>query len=327
MSGLSITGYTDKPGAPSQAREGETMLDVMIIGGGPAGMTAGLYAARMGLKVAVLEKLMVGGQASTTNVIENYPGFHEGVGGPELMMAFQQQAEAAGCEVRYDGVESLDMAGEVKIARTQEGEVRARSCILCMGAQPRRLDAPGEELFRGRGVSYCATCDGAFYRGGVTAVVGGGNTAAEDALYLAGLCRKVYLIHRRNELRADAALARRLESAENVEIIWDSVVTGFEGGRALERMGLRNVRTGGESALEVQGAFVAVGQTPQSELVRGQLELDEAGFIVAGEDTATSLPGVFAAGDIRQKPLRQVITAAADGAVAASMAGRYLTMR
>ena len=165
------------------------MLDVMIIGGGPAGMTAGLYAARIGLKAAVLEKLMVGGQASTTNVIENYPGFHEGVGGPELMMAFQQQAEAAGCEVRYDGVESLELAGEVKIARTQEGEVRARSCILCMGAQPRRLDAPGEELFRGRGVSYCATCDGAFYRGGVTAVVGGGNTAAEDALYLAGLCR------------------------------------------------------------------------------------------------------------------------------------------
>lgn len=302
------------------------MLDVMIIGGGPAGMTAGLYAARMGLSVAVFEKLMVGGQASTTNVIENYPGFAEGVGGPELMMAFQQQAEAAGCEVRYDGIDALELTGEVKTARTEAGDVQAKACILCMGAQSRMLNVPGEERLRGRGVSYCATCDGAFYRGRVAMVIGGGNTAAEDALYLAGLCERVYVVHRRDALRADAALVRRMEQTANISMVWNSVVTAFEGDKALERALVRNVVTGEESAIEAAGAFVAVGQLPQTELVASQVELDGAGYIAAGEDTQTSLPGVFVAGDLRAKPLRQVVTAAADGAVAASMAGRYISM-
>lgn len=312
--------------AVSADAEDVYMLDVMIVGGGPAGMTAGLYAARMGLSAAVMEQLMVGGQASTTSIIENYPGYSKGIGGPELMMEFQQQAESAGCEVRYDGIESLELSGDVKRARTAAGEVEARTVILCMGAQARKLDVPGEDLFRGRGVSYCATCDGALYRGQRALVVGGGNTAAEDALYLAALCEKVYVVHRRDALRADAALARRIAASPNIEMVWNSVVTGFEGAKALERAHIRDVKTGAESVLEVSGAFIAVGQTPQSELVRGQLELDGAGFIVAGEDTLTSIPGVFAAGDIRAKALRQVITAAADGAVAASMAGKYLMM-
>lgn len=302
------------------------MLDVMIIGGGPAGMTAGLYAVRRGLSAAVFERLMIGGQASTTNIIENYPGYPEGIGGPELMMAFQQQAEAAGCEVRYDAIDSLELNGPIKRARTPEGDIEARTCILCMGAQPRRLDVPGEELFRGRGVSYCATCDGAFYRGKRVLVVGGGNTAAEDALYLAGLCEKVYVAHRRDELRADASLTARIRNTPNIEMLWSTVVTELSGGRALERAQLKLLKTGATSEIEIAGAFIAVGQTPINELVRNQLELDESGFIVAGEDTATALPGVYAAGDIRTKPLRQVITAAADGAVAASMAGRYISL-
>ncbi len=295
------------------------MLDIMIIGGGPAGMTAGLYAARMGLKAVVYERLMVGGQASTTNIIENYPGHAQGIGGPELMMEFQQQAENAGCEISYDEVSALNLQGDIKTAQTSSGEVQARAAILCMGAQARKLDVPGEELFRGRGVSYCATCDGAFYRGKRVLVVGGGNTAAEDALYLSGLCERVYMVHRRDALRADAALARRIELKSNIEMVWNSAVTEFTGTKSLERAKTHEI--------EVAGAFIAVGQVPQSDLVRGAIETDAAGFIVAGEDTQTSLPGVFAAGDIRTKPLRQVVTAASDGAVAASMAGRYLTMK
>lgn len=303
------------------------MLDVMIIGGGPAGMTAGLYAVRQGLKAAVYEKLMVGGQASTTNIIENYPGYPAGIGGPELMMAFQQQAENAGCEIRYDEIQNLALDGDIKKAYTSEGAVEARTCILSMGAQPRNLDIPGEEAFRGRGVSYCATCDGAFYRGKSALIVGGGNTAAEDALYLAGLCEKVYIIHRRDALRADSLLVARLKAAPNIEIIWNSVPLEFAGSASLERAVIQNVRTHEVSELEIAGAFVAVGQTPRTELVQGQLELDKAGFIVADETTATSLKGVYAAGDIRTKALRQVITAAADGAVAASMAGKYISMQ
>lgn len=303
------------------------MLDIMIIGGGPAGMTAGLYAARMGLKAVAYERLMVGGQASTTNIIENYPGHAQGIGGPELMMEFQQQAESAGCEISYDEVSALNLQGDIKTAQTSSGEVQARAAILCMGAQARKLDVPGEELFRGRGVSYCATCDGAFYRGKRVLVVGGGNTAAEDALYLSGLCERVYMVHRRDTLRADAALVRRIELKSNIEMVWNSTVTEFTGTKSLERAKIRGVNTGEIHEIEVAGAFIAVGQVPQSDLVRGAIETDAAGFIVAGEDTQTSLPGVFAAGDIRTKPLRQVVTAASDGAVAASMAGRYLTMK
>ena len=303
------------------------MLDVMIIGGGPAGMTAGLYASRMGLKAAIFEKLFVGGQASTTNIIENYPGYARGIGGPELMMEFQQQAEQAGCEVRYDDVLQLELDSDIKTAKTASGDIQARTVILCMGAQARKLGVPGEDRLRGRGVSYCATCDGAFYRSKRVAVVGGGNTAAEDALYLSQLCERVYLIHRRDSLRADAALAERLKEKSNIEIIWDSVVTQLNGADTLETVALHNVKTGSDTLVAVSGVFVAVGQVPGSELVRGKVDLDPAGYIIAGEDTQTSLPGVYAAGDIRTKPLRQVVTAAADGAVAAAAAGKYLQMK
>ena len=243
------------------------------------------------------------------------------------MMEFQQQAESAGCEISYDEVSALNLQGDIKTAQTSSGEVQARAAILCMGAHARKLDVPGEELFRGRGVSYCATCDGAFYRGKRVLVVGGGNTAAEDALYLSGLCERVYMVHRRDALRADAALARRIELKSNIEMVWNSTVTEFTGTKSLERAKIRGVNTGETHEIEVAGAFIAVGQVPQSDLVRGAIETDAAGFIVAGEDTQTSLPGVFAAGDIRTKLLRQVVTAASDGAVAASMAGRYLTMK
>lgn len=303
------------------------MLDVMIIGGGPAGMTAGLYASRMGLKVAIFEKLMTGGQASTTNIIENYPGFARGIGGPELMMEFQQQAEKAGCEVHYDAVLHLELNGDTKTATTASGIIRARTAILCMGANARKLGVLGEDRLRGRGVSYCATCDGAFYRGKSVAVVGGGNTAAEDALYLSQLCEHVYMIHRRDSLRADAALVNHLKEKSNIEIIWDSVVTQLNGSDALETVALHNVKTGSDATIAVSGVFVAIGQVPGSDLVRGIVDLDSAGYIIASEDTLTSLRGVYAAGDIRTKPLRQVVTAAADGAVAAAAAGNYLQMK
>ena len=297
------------------------IYDVLIVGGGPAGLTAGLYAARAGLKALLVEQAFAGGQASTTDVLENYPGFPEGVGGPELMMSFEAQAQRFGLEEKYAQVDALSLEGDVKTARVGEETIEAYSVILCMGAQRRKLGAPGEDLNAGRGVSYCATCDGAFYRGKHVAVVGGGNTAVEDALYLAR-ASQVTLIHRRNELRARGTMVQRLRENPNVDFRLENQVTNIARGAD----GLTLSLTDG-GTLDVSAVFIAVGTEPISALVRGQVELDAAGYVVAGEDTKTSVPGVFCAGDLRGKPLRQVVTAAADGAVAAHMAAVYLDER
>lgn len=295
------------------------MLDSVIIGGGPAGLTAGIYLLRAGLTCALYERQFCGGQAATTNVIENFPGFPKGIGGPELSMNMAEQAQNLGLDIRYDEVERVELAGEVKRIFAAGKEVQARSVILCMGATPRHLGVADEERLLGRGVSYCATCDGALYRGRHVVVVGGGDTAAEDALYLSRFAQSVTIVHRRDAFRAAHALVVRMEKTPNIDIVYDHVVESLGGGQKLEEVALRGVKTGSIRVIPADGLFVAVGMEPKTALVEGQLELQN-GYILAGEDTKTSLPLVYAAGDIRTKPLRQVICAAADGAVAASQA-------
>lgn len=288
------------------------MHDVIVVGGGPAGLTAGLYAARAGLDVILLEKLLAGGQAALPDRIENYPGFPEGIGGPELCMAMERQAQNAGLAIRYETALEIDCVK--RRVRTDAGWLSAKRLILAMGAQARRLEVEGEAAFAGRGVSYCATCDGAFYRGKRVAVVGGGNSAAEEALYLAGIAGEVLLIHRRDTLRAEAALAKKVLENKKITLLWNSRVQSVQGGEKVEKLLLDDGR---EKA--VDGMFIAVGRLPDTGLVKGQLDLDELGFIRTNEDVRTSVPGVFAAGDVRVKALRQVITAASDGALAASL--------
>ena len=292
------------------------MYDVAIIGGGPAGLTAGLYAARAGWKTVLVERGLPGGQAATTDRLENYPGFPEGVGGPELMMAFAEQAARFGLETRYAQARAID--AESKRLTLEDGEIEARAFILALGATPRKLGVPGETENIGRGVSYCATCDGAFYRGKRVAVIGGGDTAVEDALYLSRFAH-VTLIHRRDRLRAMGAQVEKLRANDHVEMLLTTTVSAIE--RAEQGLLLR---LSGEKTLAVDGVFVAVGVEPQTKLVEDQLPLDAGGYILAGEDTQTAIPGVFAAGDCRKKPLRQVSTAVGDGATAAYMAGVYL---
>ena len=292
------------------------MFDIAILGGGPAGLTAGLYAARAGYRTILIERGFAGGQASTTDKLENYPGFPGGVGGPELMMAFEQQAQAFGLEERYGEVTAVDFAR--RVVAVDGEEISARAFILALGAKRRELGIPGETENIGRGVSYCATCDGAFYRGKRVAVIGGGDTAIEDALYLARFAR-VTLIHRRTELRARGAAVQRAKENPAIDWMLGRNVQSIHREEGALRLDFKE----GES-LGVDGVFVAVGTVPQTEFLRGALEMDAAGYILAGEDTSTSVPGVFCAGDCRKKPLRQVITAASDGAVAAYMAGRYL---
>ncbi len=292
------------------------MYDVAIVGGGPAGLTAGIYAARAGLSALLFEKLMAGGQAALTNHIENYPGYADGIGGPELSMAMEDQAVHAGGQVVYEGALQIDCAG--KRVRTSEGWYEARQLILAMGAQPRRTGAEGEERLTGRGVSYCATCDGALYWGKRVAVIGGGNTAAEEALYLAGIGCDVLLIHRRDTLRAEEAVARRVLSDPRITPLWNRQVTAFEGDAQLERLCLDN----GE-AEEVAAAFVSIGRIPDTAIVEGQIDRDAGGFLIAGEDCKTNVAGVFAVGDARTKKLRQVVTAVSDGAVAAAALERF----
>ena len=300
--------------------------DILIIGGGPAGLTAGVYASRAGLNSIVLESGFVGGQASTTDKIENYPGFPGGVGGMDLMMAFEQQYSALpGGEVRYDGVQEIDLAAKKAVTLGGE-EIRAKAVILCMGAEPRKLGVPGEAELTGQGVSYCATCDGAFFRGKEVAIVGGGDTAVEDAVYLKGMA-KVTMIHRRDELRAASRAGMQLMEDPAVEKQLSCTVEKIEKADGRLKLTVRDIKADALQELIVDGLFVAVGTQPRSELVKGQLELDGAGYVVAGEDTATSVPGVFVAGDLRRKPLKQVITAAADGAVAASRAIQHVLER
>lgn len=301
------------------------MLDCLIVGGGPAGLTAALYAARGGLDTLVLEKTFAGGQAATTSLIENYPGFPKGVEGPELAMMLQGQAEAMGAKFEYAQAEKLELNGPVKAAILPGGERReARSLILALGAEPRTLGLADEGRLRGRGVSYCATCDGAFFKDKEVFVVGGGDTAAEDALFLTRFAARVHLVHRRDALRAARVLQKRIFAHPKIVLHWDSVVTALSGDTRLEKITLQNVKTGAEQTLPADGMFVAIGTIPQTEIVRGQMALDEAGYILADDHMRTEIPGVFAAGDALQKPLRQIVTAAADGAVAGWQAESYI---
>lgn len=299
------------------------IYDILIIGGGPAGYTAALYGARSGFSTAVLEKLSPGGQMATTSDVENYPGFPGVVDGFELGERMQEGAEKAGAETVYAEVTKLDLSANPKVAETSEGTFLGRTVILATGAHPRKLGISQEDGLVNRGVAYCATCDGSFYKDKVVAVNGGGNTAVGDALYLAKLASKVYLIHRRDTLRATPVYLQRLKDA-GVEIIWNSVVAGLQADKKLTGLKLKNVKTGETSVLPVDGLFVAIGQLPENDLVKGQVETDRNGYIVAGEDTKTSVPGVFAVGDVRTKAVRQIITAAADGAVAVHFAEEYL---
>lgn len=300
------------------------IYDMLIIGGGPAGYTAALYGARAGLSVLVIEKLSAGGQIALSPLVENYPGFEEGIDGYTLGEKMLAGAERFGAETLLAEVIGVSLAGEVKTVETTEGTILGRAVVLATGADAKSLGLPKEKELLGRGISHCAACDGMFYKGKTVAIVGGGNTAAADALQLSRICKKVILIHRRDTLRATKIYHQPLMDAENVEFRWNSSVTELLSDGRLTGLRVQNLKTGEESILECEGLFVSIGRSPNTGLVQGQLELDGAGYIVADESTRTSLPGVFAAGDVRTKELRQVITAAADGASAAHYAEAYL---
>lgn len=300
------------------------IYDVVIIGGGPGGYTAALYCARANLNTLLLEKLAPGGQMGTTDRIDNYPGFPEGVGGFELSMQMKQGAERFGMKTRMAEVKEVNLKGLVKTIKTSKEIIEARALILASGGYPAELGLPRERELRGRGISYCATCDGMFYRGKTVAVVGGGNTAVADVLYLANICKRVYLIHRRDELRASAVYTMPLSDCKNVSFLYHSEVKGLLGGDRLTGIQVYDKETKEQQELSVDGLFIAVGNMPSTELYKGQLKLDQGGYIPADETTKTEIPGVFAVGDLRRKPLRQIITAAADGAVASHFVEEYL---
>ena len=298
--------------------------DMVIIGGGPGGYTAALYAARAGLDALVIEKLSAGGQMALTHWVDNYPGFVEGVEGYELGDQMRRQAERFGAKTSGALVRAMDLQANPKKVETSEGTVYGRTVVVATGANPRELGVDQEKELTGRGVAYCAACDGMFYKGKIVVVVGGGNTAAADALLLSRVAEKVIVVHRRDTLRATKIYHEPLMKAENVQFRWNSVVARLLYDGKVTGVVLRDVKTGEETEIPCDGVFISVGREPATELVAGQLELDQGGYIAADETTQTSLPGVYAVGDVRTKPLRQIVTAVADGAVAVHMAEEYL---
>ena len=302
------------------------MYDLIIIGAGPAGLSAAVYGIRAGLDLIVIEQTpMGGGQVIDTSEVDNYLGL-PGIGGFELGQKFRQHADALGVVFRSGKVVSIQDGDGEKVVETADGtKYEARALILAGGAQHAKLGVPGEDSFRGQGVSYCATCDGAFFRKRDVAVIGGGDVAVEDAVYLAALCRKVYLIHRRDSLRAAKSLQNKLFSCENVEVLWDSTLQKINGSDLVEGITVRQIRENSERELAVEGVFIAVGMRPNTEAYRQTVACDEGGYLIAGEDCATNIPGIFAAGDIRTKTLRQIVTAVSDGACAVASAEKYLS--
>lgn len=300
------------------------MHEVIIIGGGPGGYTAALYCARGNIETVVIEKYAPGGQMGTTEWIDNYPGFADGINGFELGMQMQKGAERFGVKTIMAEVLSVDLSSQPKKVITTDGTYEAKVIIIATGSYPRELGLPNERELRGKGVVYCATCDGMFYRGKTVAVLGGGNTAVADALYLAKLCKKVYIIHRRDELRASKSYLKSLEDTENIEFIWDSVVESIVADEKVTGVKIRNKKNNEISELACEGIFVAIGNHPNSELFKGQIAIDESGYIIADETTKTNAEGVFAIGDVRTKPLRQIVTAVSDGATASKFAEEYL---
>ena len=299
------------------------VYDTLIIGGGPAGYSAALYAARAGLDTLVVERAMPGGQAAITDIIENYPGFDDGIGGAELAIRMQRGAEAAGAVTEYREVLSLDLSGEVKKILTDGGDLAARTVIIATGADPRRLGLAGEDELLGMGVHYCAHCDGRFYKGRTVAVIGGGNTAVEDAIYLSRIAKKVYVVHRRDEFRATRIYLDSLFSTENIEVLRGYTPTELVRDDRLRALVLADTRGAAPRRIEVDAVFVSIGRVPVTGFLPEEIELSD-GYVRADESTETTVPGVFAAGDVRTKALRQVITAAADGAAAAEAAAKFL---
>ncbi|MCR4441407.1 MAG: thioredoxin-disulfide reductase [Peptococcaceae bacterium] len=304
------------------------IYDLVIVGGGPAGLTSGLYASRGGLKALLLERMGTGGQAAMTHLIENYPGFPKGIGGAELADLMTEQAKKFGLELEYAEVTGIDKTVDYFLVKTAgNAAYPAKAVIIAAGARPKKLGVPGEDKLAGAGVSYCATCDGAFFKDRDVVVVGGGNTALEDALYLTRFAGRVTVVHRRDSLRAAKILQERAFQNPRIEFEWDSVVRRITGERLVEGVVLSNVKTGEEKTIPASGVFVAVGHLPNSDFVRGLAALDEGGYVLVNQRMETNCPGVFAAGDICQKGFRQVITAAADGAAAAHFAQEWLTLR
>lgn len=299
-------------------------FDVIIIGGGPAGYTAALYTVRSGFSTLVIERMAAGGQMNETTQIDNYPGFDDGIDGFSLGMKMQSGARRFGAETKYAEVKSVELQGNVKKIETDDGIYTAKAVIIATGAGHKHLGVEHESELVGKGVGYCASCDGMFYRGKTVAVVGGGNSAAADALVLSRIAKKVHLIHRRDSLRATKVYHEPLEKAENVQFHWNSAVSRLVYGEKLNGVVIKDVNSGEEQELELDGLFISIGRDPATALFRGQLELDAGGYIVAGESTETSLPGVFAVGDVRTKVVRQIVTAASDGAVAAHYVEEYL---
>jgi thioredoxin reductase (NADPH) len=298
--------------------------DVIIIGGGPAGLTAGLYTSRAGLKSLLLERGVPGGQMANATLVENYPGFPEGIAGPELGSLMHQQAVKYGLEVVTADAKDISQEQPYYSISTTEGSFEASAVIIAAGSEYRKMEVAGEERLSGRGVSYCATCDGFFFRNREVAVIGGGDTAVTDALELSQHASKVYVIHRRNQLRAGKALQERAFAHPKLEFIWDTVVEEVSGDKVLEELKLRHVKTGQQSNLKVNGVFVAVGLMPNSRSFFNILELDDAGYIITDETMATSAPGIFAAGDIRRNSPRQIAAAVGDGVTAAMSAFKYV---
>ncbi|MFV0412051.1 MAG: thioredoxin-disulfide reductase [Oscillospiraceae bacterium] len=290
------------------------MTDILIIGAGPAGLTAAIYGARAGLSVLVFDKNMYGGQIILTSDVENYPSIQK-ISGPDLAINLYSHATSLGVEVRFEEVTSVDLKGKVKTVTTPQGVYEGHTVIVASGASRRHLGCPGEEEFVGRGVSYCATCDAAFFKGKDVAIVGGGSTALEDALFLSNHCNKVVLIHRRDSFRGEKLLQDAIKKRDNIEVLYSSTVSSIQGGNTVESCVVNTPE--GEKAIPISGIFVAIGLVPETGMFSSQIEVNAEGYFVAGEDCATSLPGVFVAGDLRAKPLRQIITAASDGAVAA----------
>lgn len=300
------------------------IYDVAIIGGGPGGYTAALYCVRSGLSAVVLEKLSPGGQMAATNIVDNYPGFEEGIDGFTLGQKMKAGAERFGAQTVLAEVKSADLKSKIKKIDSSEGVFEAKTVIIATGAEAKKLGLPEETQLAGKGVAYCATCDGMFYKNKTVAVVGGGNSAVADALYLSNICKEVYLIHRRGELRASAVYMNALKAAGNVHLVWNSVVSKLLYDKTLTGITVQNVESGESSNIECSGLFVAVGRLPNTALFKDTVELDESGYIVADESTRTNIPGVFAVGDVRTKSLRQIVTACADGAVASRYIEDYI---
>lgn len=298
--------------------------ELVIIGGGPAGLTAGLYAARAGLNVVLIEKVVPGGQIIVSDWIENYPGFPEGLSGPDLVQKITEQVKRFELNIESNEVVSVNLSEPAKKITLNDRTITTHTIIIATGASPKKLGVPGEDIFFGKGISSCATCDGPFFKDSIVAAVGGGDTAVQESLFLTKFAKKVYLIHRRDKLRAAAILQKRALANEKIEIIWDSVLTDISGLTNVENITVQNVKTGDKIQLSVDGCFVWVGTIPNTKFLANTVKLDEYGFIVAGLSMDTSVPGVFAAGDVRNTPLRQIATAVGDGAIAAISAENYI---